>query len=1443
VRQQQQHFTNHMETRIMMVHAADNIDIDDGRAKSSLDVLDESFLVPVPRGLEVVVMRSLRQKFENGSSSCVTTTNTNMFVWNEKEYTRQVEIATSKMKEKESKKRQRREATSSTIVLPPSTTKKQQNNTKTPSSTHPTTTTTTTDILDNWMPSPSSSFPVGSVQITPGHHVSVGYYACPHQHDTSICSVQPKSRGMTFKSIVSTAGVLEGTAWIQINTKSRREMIDKNHNITTNILQNSKCIGPVLALISTQHDNVCLSSTENKYTNHTLPEMISEIRRHFARRSLNIRRDDDDSENEDDEKFHFRTRWDTAFSVWKQWVLGVDGDGSTSTSTNNSGNVRDQNRTLWRKRLSDEDYKALQYRIKTNRLRFRLSCVRQDPPAEAVIDTTNGGTSKPVAGKVVVASSSAPHNEIGAPVSQKDDNAPDVYQPLRRHGSRGRHTKSSRRKGNALQYTYERRDLLEGLMNDSICSQKLVPYYHMSNNRCKALECNNGPSSNTSERCRRRDSSGDVCDGGWTVDLKNFDVELVVIIIPGSPGRLAFGISLLPYPYCHAKSFDHGGIPSDISSPFYVAGSSCGGGVAVGEEMSSQPSGTQQIPSVFNPSVIRLRPTTAHILLDIANLKPGDIVLDPFVGIGTIAMEADLYSSTVIGIGGDLVLNDPTFTRMARGVGADGILSAWDASCMPIRAESVDAIVSDLPFGQNCLSVNTLHQLMPLVFLECARVLRPGGRMVLLCGNTPVTMLGFVQALSGQYWERPFSRFSPVTIGGLVAWVVEVCRNRTVFDPNEEERRKYRNRVRKMTGRREQNNRQRHSEFTQQNARQKKKRLIAPSSPSIPVPTPGPKPNPTPAPTPVGMNVEPKLNSNTNTPNVVIISEAGKPIFTRFPIKVKFGLLVQALRTSINRNNSLRLGEMQCLESNKKIITFMTVGSITLMSICDRSEYDGCGNAFVFARYRLEYVYAQLIMTLTDQVQTMFQSNPSLDLQSTMISNSKLLRGMLDDMDAADSTNKAAPYMVAAVSSLFPFSFKIRHRVSKALQSVAGRPENNAAFALLVAGDKLISIVQPPYPLLHQLKTSDIHLILQFVAKQPGLTSSELWMPICLPRFNSSGFLYAYGKCVDDISKLTIIILSSHGTTEQFQLLRDASIQLQKDLRIPLSADSVITAQSSSSSVKDNTYDSVASASSRTSSDNMEWKKGDESTSFDETVDEDYVNISNDMILGKDTAMQDGELLYHTRQALDEAVVEAVCTSFLGDNRNSLIYFLFRLDVPIKDCSLHSQRRDLSTGSQRRGFLSQCISLPEKDMDDDGKHRRQRLWSNYQKISLRLRLGSSTVESSMDAFDMINISCSPSHEIGDDGTTGEDLSFPSISKDSPAMGLIESPPCTVDAITYILEGDQTYLGMNGKDFELFLVVTSDISVKRAAAIGTKLVRGIMSEEKRVFLSKPLTWRY
>ena len=156
----------------------------------------------------------------------------------------------------------------------------------------------------------------------------------------------------------------------------------------------------------------------------------------------------------------------------------------------------------------------------------------------------------------------------------------------------------------------------------------------------------------------------------WTVDLTTYHVEVVLLML--SPTTLAIGLTLRPYQLLGANNFHKNSLPPDISPPYMSGGALSG--------------------------VLRLRPTTANILLQLASLEPGDIVLDPCVGIGTIPIQ---ISKQAVGLGGDLVLIPASLAGVANSyvkkLGANFQKSAnlvgWDASWLPLRSKSIDDVV------------------------------------------------------------------------------------------------------------------------------------------------------------------------------------------------------------------------------------------------------------------------------------------------------------------------------------------------------------------------------------------------------------------------------------------------------------------------------------------------------------------------------------------------------------------------------------------------------------------------------------------------------------------------------------------------------------------------------------------------------------------------------
>jgi len=218
------------------------------------------------------------------------------------------------------------------------------------------------------------------------------------------------------------------------------------------------------------------------------------------------------------------------------------------------------------------------------------------------------------------------------------------------------------------------------------------------------------------------------------------------------------------------------------------------------------------------------------------------------------------------------------------------------------------------------------------------------------------------------------------------------------------------------------------------------------------------------------------------------------------------------------------------------------------------------------------------------------------------------------------------------------------------------------------------------------------------------------------------------------------------------------------------------------------------------------------------------VTVSRDMIDRKssDRSTPYPTLMDEINESKDRSTFENISKQYLEEEDASLIlHFLFRADFTVK----------ANSKSSGKGMISQCICPSVGKAPFDSSEARRRLWIRYQHLSLRLRLGSATSEASQDAFEMISRG----------SRTSDEEAFPGISRDCPAMGLCESPP-NVHGITYMVDNSEIFFAMNGQDFELYMVVSSLMHVKHAAALGTKLVRRLMADETKLFLTTPLTWK-
>ena len=129
----------------------------------------------------------------------------------------------------------------------------------------------------------------------------------------------------------------------------------------------------------------------------------------------------------------------------------------------------------------------------------------------------------------------------------------------------------------------------------------------------------------------------------------------------------------------------------------------------------------------FHPGV--MMPRMARALVNISCVQPKNRLLDPFCGTGGILIEAILLGIDTIG--SDF---DPVMVSGSKKNVKEGAMLIADATRLPLDDGSVDAVVTDLPYGQS-VSIkkdDSLEQLYNDTLLELCRVLRKGKRAVIV---------------------------------------------------------------------------------------------------------------------------------------------------------------------------------------------------------------------------------------------------------------------------------------------------------------------------------------------------------------------------------------------------------------------------------------------------------------------------------------------------------------------------------------------------------------------------------------------------------------------------------------------------------------------------------------------------------------------------------------
>ncbi|EDO14459.1 hypothetical protein Kpol_223p2 [Vanderwaltozyma polyspora DSM 70294] len=240
--------------------------------------------------------------------------------------------------------------------------------------------------------------------------------------------------------------------------------------------------------------------------------------------------------------------------------------------------------------------------------------------------------------------------------------------------------------------------------------------------------------------------------------------------------------------------------------------------------------------------------------------------------------------------------------------------------------------------------------------------------------------------------------------------------------------------------------------------------------------------------------------------NFLFLTSAGKPIYSTFGKDEQLVSIMGLINTIIHFfriNASKELKTIKFLNSN---FVFLNRSPIILLA------YSRLGETTTELIDQLDFLYSYLISSISErQILRLFDKRDNFDLRNFL---------EVSDFENLDQicymiSNKFYPDLyLGSLQCLTLKHSSIRKKTHelmiKNLLMDSDLPRGTLLYGLLVYPEnKLVSVLRPKG---HTLHTTDLHLLLCLIFNRFNNqdNNQELWVPICFPKFNANGFLYAY---------------------------------------------------------------------------------------------------------------------------------------------------------------------------------------------------------------------------------------------------------------------------------------------------------------------------------------------
>jgi len=249
--------------------------------------------------------------------------------------------------------------------------------------------------------------------------------------------------------------------------------------------------------------------------------------------------------------------------------------------------------------------------------------------------------------------------------------------------------------------------------------------------------------------------------------------------------------------------------------------------------------------------------------------------------------------------------------------------------------------------------------------------------------------------------------------------------------------------------------------------------------------------------------------------HIFVLSEAGKPIYTlngdEEVLVSLFGVMQALVSYVADSGDSIR-----SIRAADSTIVFLNKPSLILVAV------SRTGLSAQQLTVQLTYIYNQILSVLTlTQINRIFDQRHNYDLRRMISGSERLMHHLSASMD----TDPA--FLLSSVRCLC-LAPSARDIVSESIIRYCGKMKN-VVFGIVVAANQLVTLVRMKKYFIHP---ADLHLLFNLINATESFKNSESWTPLCLPKFDSSGFLHAHVSYISAEICLVLITVDRNAFFE-----------------------------------------------------------------------------------------------------------------------------------------------------------------------------------------------------------------------------------------------------------------------------------------------------------------------